>query len=146
MHVISLQCCDFFVWSPMREPFIQRIKYEPAFMDKVLLKACDFYFNKLLPTVVPHVIISPSDCTISFSGPIMNEQRSFVIPDNIMETKVKKCVSTDQQESSVRKQGKHQSCSDRQDAKVKANALKKFGLNSSNDEQEVVKESKQSKV
>ena len=54
-----------------------------------------------------------------------------------METKVKKCVSIDQQESSVRKQGKHQPCSDRQDAKVKANALKKFGLNSSNDEQEV---------
>ena len=120
----------------MGEPFIQRIKYEPAFMDKVLLKACDFYFNKLLPTVVPHVIISPSDCTISFSGPIMNEQRSFVIPDNIMETKVKKCDRIDQQESSVRNQGKHQPCLDRQDAKVKASALKKFNLNSSNDEQE----------
>ena len=37
----------------------------------------------------------------------MNEQRSFVIPDNIMETKVKKCDSIDQQESSVRNQGKH---------------------------------------
>ena len=77
-------------------------------MDKVLLKAHNFYFNKFLPSVVPHVIILPSDCTISYSGPIMNEQCSFVIPDNIMETKVRKCDNIDQQESSVRKQGKHQ--------------------------------------
>ena len=43
-----------------------------------------------------------------------------------METKVKKCDDTDQQESSVRKKGKHQPCSDRQDAKVKANAYMYF--------------------
>ena len=139
MHVTSLQWCDFFVWSPMGEPFIQRIKYEPAFMDQVLLKARDFYFNKFLPTAVPHVIISPSDCTICCSGPIMNEQCPFVDsvkPDNVMETKVKKCDHIDQQESSLRKQDKNQLCPDRQDPVVKANALKKFDLNGSIDEQE----------
>ena len=139
MHVTSLQWCDFFVWSPMGEPFIQRIKYEPAFMDQVFLKAQDFYFNKFLPTAVPHVIISPSDCTIRCSGPIMNEQCPFVDsvkPDNVMETKVKKFDHIDQQESSLRKQDKNLLCPDRQDPVVKANALKKFDLNGSIDEQE----------
>ena len=46
MHVTSLQWYNLFIWSPMGEPFIQTIKYEPAFMDKVLLKARNFYFNK----------------------------------------------------------------------------------------------------
>ena len=129
MHVTSLQWCDFFVWSPIGEPFIQRIKYEPAFMDQVLLKAQDFYFNKFLPTAVPHVIISPSDCTICCSEPIMNEQCPFVDsvkPDNVQ---VKKCDHIDQQESSLRKQDRNQLCTDRQDPVVKTNALKKFDLN-----------------
>ena len=73
MLVVSLQWCDFIVWSLMGKSFIQRIEYELVLIDKVLLKACDFYFNKFLPTIVPHAIIPPSDCTISFSGPIMNE-------------------------------------------------------------------------
>ena len=106
--------------------FIQRIKYEPAFMDQVLLKAQDFYFNKFLPTAVLHVIISPSDCTIRCSGPIMNEQCPFVDsvkPVNVMETKVKKCDHIDQQESSLRKQDTNQLCPDRQDPVVKANGF-----------------------
>ena len=28
MHVICLQWCDFVVWSPMQESFIQRVKYD----------------------------------------------------------------------------------------------------------------------
>ena len=112
MHVTGLKWCDFFVWSPMGEPFIQRIEYEPSFMDQVLFKARDFYFNKLLPTAVPHMIISPSDCTISFPGPIVNEQCSFIdsvsrviVRENVMETKVKKCNPIDQQQGSVRQRG-----------------------------------------
>lgn len=127
MHVTSLQWCDFFVWSPMGEPFIQRIDYEPAFMDQVILKAHDFYFKKFLPTALPHVIISPSDF---FTG------LSDFSTGPIMETKVKKRDHVDQQEDRVRKQGKNQASLDRQDPMVKANALKKVNLNGSNDEQE----------
>ena len=83
----------------MGEPFIQRIKYEPAFMDQVLLKAQDFYFKKFLPAAVPHLIISLSDCNLYFSGPILNEHSG--------NTEVSKC---DQQESS---QDKNQHCPDR---------------------------------
>ena len=32
MHVINLQWCDFVVWSPMEEPFVQKIKYDSTFM------------------------------------------------------------------------------------------------------------------
>ena len=47
-----------------------------------------------LPTAMPYVIISPSDCTIHCSGLIMNKQCRLEDPTKpikIMETKVEKC-------------------------------------------------------
>ena len=41
------------------EPFVQRIEYDKAFMDKALTKAQNFYFNKFLPAITPYMIISP---------------------------------------------------------------------------------------
>ncbi|XP_065884579.1 uncharacterized protein [Dysidea avara] len=59
MHVTCLNWCDFCVWSPVGEPFVQRIEYDKAFMDKALTKAQNFYFNKFLLAVTPYMIISP---------------------------------------------------------------------------------------
>ena len=59
MHVTCLNWCDFCVWSPLGEPFVQRIEYDKAFMDKALTKAQNFYFNKFLPAITPYMIISP---------------------------------------------------------------------------------------
>ena len=74
---------------------------------------------------MPHLIISPSDCTLDFSGPITNELEHS---DN---TEVNKC---NEQESS---RDKNQRRPDRKDPAVTANALKMFDLKSCNDEQDV---------
>ena len=44
LHVTGLHWCDFCVWSPIGEPFVQRIEYDKEFMDKALMKAQKFYF------------------------------------------------------------------------------------------------------
>ena len=58
LHVTGLLWCDFCVWSPVGEPFVQQIEYDKAFMDKALKKARKFYFNKFLPAITPYMIIS----------------------------------------------------------------------------------------
>ena len=47
MHVTCLNWCDFCVWSPLGEPFVQRIEYDKAFMDKALTKAQNFLFQQI---------------------------------------------------------------------------------------------------
>ena len=61
IHVTCLHWCDFCVWSPLGEPFIQRIEYDKVFMDIMLVKAQNFYFNKFLPAITSYMIIFPSD-------------------------------------------------------------------------------------
>lgn len=66
MHVTYLHWCDFCVWSPLGEVFVQRIKYDKVFMDTALVKAKNFYFNKFLPAITSYMIISPSDYSTLF--------------------------------------------------------------------------------
>ena len=54
MYVTQLQWCDFVVWSPVPDIFVERISYDPEFMKK----AQEFYFQRFLPSVVPCMIIS----------------------------------------------------------------------------------------
>ena len=42
MHVTCLNWCDYCIRSPVGEPFVQRIEYDKAFMDKALTKAQNF--------------------------------------------------------------------------------------------------------
>ena len=76
MHVTSLQWCDFFVWSPMGEPFVQSIKYDAVIMAEILLKAHNFFistsFYQQLHLII--MIISPSDCSFSFARFIIEKQ------------------------------------------------------------------------
>jgi len=58
MHVTHLQWCDFVVWSPLYQPFVQRIT--PAdFMKSAIAKAGKLYFEQFLPAVVPYMIVPP---------------------------------------------------------------------------------------
>ena len=59
--VSHLMWCDFVVWSPIQDPFIQHVQYNASFINAVLSKARNFYFDKFLPSAVPYVIISPDD-------------------------------------------------------------------------------------
>lgn len=61
MHVTRLPWCDFVVWSPTQDPFVQRVQYDASFIKPALLKACSFCFGKFLPSVVPYIIISLGD-------------------------------------------------------------------------------------
>ena len=63
IHVTCLNWCDFCVWSPVGEPFVQRIEYDKTFMDKALAKAQNFYFGKFLPAITPYIITSPCGCS-----------------------------------------------------------------------------------
>ena len=67
MYVTNLQWCDFVVWSPMEEPFVLRINYNSTFMSDNLLKAHAFYFKKLLPSVAPHLIVSPTEYSLDLT-------------------------------------------------------------------------------
>ena len=60
MHVTHLPWCDFAVWSPVQEPFIQRVRYDAGFMTTALGKARKFYFNKFLPSVLPIILVPPN--------------------------------------------------------------------------------------
>ena len=60
MHVTGLQWCDFFMWSRVGDPFLQRIVYDSTFMNGVLVKAKLFYFNIFLPAVASYFVIKSS--------------------------------------------------------------------------------------
>ena len=72
MRVTKVQWCDFVVWSPIDEPFVQRITYDATFMDHNLLKARVFYFKKFLPAVAPYLIVSPTEYGINVMNPMHN--------------------------------------------------------------------------
>ena len=58
MHVAKLPWCDFVVWSPVGDLFVERVLYNEQFMLNAISKARSFYFNIYLPAVVPCVIIA----------------------------------------------------------------------------------------
>ena len=60
MHVTRLLWCDFVVWSPIENPFVQRVHYNKAFMEMAISRAKMFYFEKYLPSVVSCMIITPT--------------------------------------------------------------------------------------
>ena len=68
MRVTNSKWCDFVVWSPLDQPFVQRVRYNPEFMNKAIAKAQKIYFDKFLPAVLPYIILpslvvnSPSAC------------------------------------------------------------------------------------
>jgi len=53
MHVTRVQWCDFVVWSPIDDTFVQRVYYNKSFMENAIAKAQTFYFEKYLPSIVP---------------------------------------------------------------------------------------------
>ena len=67
MHVTNCKCCDFVVWSPLHQPFIQCVSYDPKFMKMSIMKAHKFHFDQFLPAVLPY-IISPSKIVSSSSS------------------------------------------------------------------------------
>ena len=42
MYVTSTQWCDFVVWSPNEDPFVERINYDSIFIEKALVKLKNF--------------------------------------------------------------------------------------------------------
>ena len=43
MHVTNCRWCDFVVWSPLHQPFVQRINYDPKFMKTTIVNVQKFY-------------------------------------------------------------------------------------------------------
>jgi len=58
MHVTRLPWCDFVVWSPIQDVFIERVLYDPAFITPAISKAENFYFNKFLPSALPYFVVT----------------------------------------------------------------------------------------
>lgn len=58
MYVTNLPWCDFVVWTPVEDLFVQRVYYCKSFMEEAISKARSFYFNIFLPSAVPYFIIS----------------------------------------------------------------------------------------
>lgn len=52
MYVRNLKWCDFVVWSPVQDPFVEQIHYDASFMKKAVSKAEEFYFKQFLPSVI----------------------------------------------------------------------------------------------
>ena len=57
MYVTKLKWCGFVIWSPLQDPFVQRVCYDPVFMEEAVSKAQKFYFEQFLPSVVPCMIV-----------------------------------------------------------------------------------------
>ena len=60
MHVTKLSWGDFVVWSPLEDPFVQRVYYNKSFMEMAISRAQAFYFKKYLPSVISCMIITPT--------------------------------------------------------------------------------------
>jgi len=60
MHVTRLPWCDFVVWSPKEDIFLERVYYDKAFMDDTMANAQAFYFKKYLPSIISCMIIAPT--------------------------------------------------------------------------------------
>lgn len=65
MFVTQLLWCDFVVWSPSEGILLERIEYDELFTDELFTdemvsKACIFYFDTFLPSVVACTSISTS--------------------------------------------------------------------------------------
>ena len=43
MHTTHFPWCDFVVWSPTQEPFVQHVSYDAGFMTTAIIKARNFY-------------------------------------------------------------------------------------------------------
>ena len=48
------------VWTLSEGILVERIEYDELFTDEMVSKACKFYFNNFLPSVVPSTTISTS--------------------------------------------------------------------------------------
>ena len=70
MHVIRLQWCDFVVWSPIEDTFVQRVYYNKPFMENIIAKAQAFYFEKYLPSIIPYMIATTSDSGLITVKPV----------------------------------------------------------------------------
>ena len=46
MHVTNFKLCEFVVWSPLHQPFVQQVSYDPEFMKTSIMKAQKFYFDQ----------------------------------------------------------------------------------------------------
>ena len=68
LYVTRLQWCDFVVWAPNKDIFVERIIYDQRFIEHAISKARAFYFDVFLPSVVPCMIISQENSNIV--GPI----------------------------------------------------------------------------
>ena len=72
MYVTNLPWCDFVLWTPVQDPFVQRVYYCKSFMERAISKAHSFYFNIFLPSIVSYFIISQN---ISQSSEVMTLSR-----------------------------------------------------------------------
>ena len=70
MHVTRLQWCDFVVWSPIEDTFVQRVYYNKPFMENIIAKVQAFYFEKYLPSIIPYMIVTPSDSGLITVKPV----------------------------------------------------------------------------
>ena len=68
LFVTQLQWCDFVLWAPNEDVFVERILYDQQFIERAISKAQVFYFYVFLPSVVPCTIISHENSHIV--GPI----------------------------------------------------------------------------
>ena len=68
LFVTRLQWCDFVLWAPNEDVFVERILYDQQFIECAISKARAFYFDVFLPSVVPCTIISHENSYIA--GPI----------------------------------------------------------------------------
>ena len=76
MHVTNFNSCDFVVWSPLHQPFVQQVSYDPEFMKTSIMKAQKFYFDQYLPAVLSYIILPPEIVTSSSSSVSLVQQSS----------------------------------------------------------------------
>ena len=81
MYVTNLKWCDFVVWSPVQDPFVERISFGALFMKRAISKAEEFYFKHFLPSVTPYMII-PSNTPVRLSIPIINSTSAVPVTNS----------------------------------------------------------------
>ena len=58
LFVTRFPWCDFVVWAPSEDIYVERIYYDQKFNETVISQARSFYFDTFLPAIVAYVIIA----------------------------------------------------------------------------------------
>ena len=98
LYVTGLPWCDFVVWTPNKEIYVERIHYDQSFIEQAIAKARIFYFDLFLPSITPCMLIcSDSSHTVDVMQKVEIHKKKIEAPiqPSLPTNECEECVIVD---------------------------------------------------